>query len=90
MVRHFNILVSGKVQGVFFRASTKDQAVLFGIKGFVRNESNGNVYIEAEAEENQLNEFLKWCGRGPSRARVDNLNVEEGSLKNFTHFEVSR
>lgn len=40
MVRHFNIRVSGKVQGVFFRASTKDQAVIFGVKGFVRNESN--------------------------------------------------
>ena len=90
MVRHFNILVSGKVQGVFFRASAKDQAVLFGIKGFVRNESNGDVYIEAEAEENQLNDFLEWCGRGPGRARVDNLNVEEGPLKNFTHFEISR
>ncbi len=88
MVRHFNILVSGKVQGVFFRASTKDQAVLFGIKGFVRNESNGDVYIEAEAEENQLNEFLKWCGRGPSRARVDNLDIQESSLKNFSSFEV--
>ena len=87
-MKHFNILVSGKVQGVFFRASTKDQAVLFGIKGFVRNESNGNVYIEAEAEENQLNEFLKWCGRGPSRARVDNLDIQESSLKNFSSFEV--
>lgn len=90
MVRHFNIRVSGKVQGVFFRASTKDQAVIFGVKGFVRNESNGDVYIEAEAEESQLNEFLKWCGHGPSRARVDNLNVEEGPLKNFARFEVGR
>ena len=90
MVRHFNIRVSGKVQGVFFRASTKDQAVIFGVKGFLRNESNGDVYIEAEAEESQLNEFLKWCGHGPSRARVDNLNVEEGPLKNFARFEVGR
>ena len=89
-MKHFNILISGKVQGVFFRASTKDQAVLFGIKGFVRNESNGDVYIEAEAEENQLNEFLKWCRRGTSRARVDNLDIQESSLKNFSSFEVRR
>ena len=89
-MKHFNIRVSGKVQGVFFRASTKEQADLLGVQGFVRNESNGDVYIEAEGEEIQLQEFLKWCGRGPSRARVDNLKIEEGLLEKFTRFEVSR
>ena len=90
MLKHLNIRISGKVQGVFFRASTKDQAVIFGIKGFVRNESNGDVYIEAEGEENQLNEFLKWCRQGPSRARVDNLNIKESEVVNFDSFEVRR
>lgn len=78
------------MQGVFFRASTKEQADTLGVTGFVRNEANGDVYIEAEGEESHLQEFLKWCGRGPSRARVDNLKIEEGLLKNFIRFEVSR
>lgn len=89
-MKHLTIRVSGKVQGVFFRASTKEQADFFGVKGFVRNEVNGDVYIEAEGEEVRLQEFLKWCGQGPSRARVDNVNVEESDLKNFTDFRVDR
>ena len=89
-MKHLNIRVSGKVQGVFFRASTKEQADLLGVKGFVRNEPSGDVYVEAEGAESQIQEFLKWCGRGPSRARVDNIKVEEGVLKNFERFEVSR
>ncbi|MBI1768988.1 MAG: acylphosphatase [Bacteroidetes bacterium] len=89
-MKHLNIRVSGKVQGVFFRASTKEQAAIFGVKGFVRNESNGDVYIEAEGEEKQLQEFLKWCERGPNRASVDKVELEEGPLKDFTYFEVRR
>ena len=89
-MKHVNVRVSGKVQGVFFRASTKEQADFFGLKGFVKNEANGDVYIEAEGEDAQLQEFLKWCGRGPSRARVDNLQVEESALKNFKDFRVDR
>lgn len=89
-MKHFNIRVSGKVQGVFFRASTKEQADFCGVKGFVKNEMNGDVYIEAEGEERQLQEFLKWCSRGPSRARVDNVDVEESDLRNFSDFRVDR
>jgi len=61
---------------------------MIGLSGFVRNEPNGDVYIEVEGEEGALNEFLKWCRRGPNRAQVDNLTIEEGLLKNFKNFEV--
>ena len=84
-----NIRVSGKVQGVFFRASAKDEADQLGVKGFVRNELNGDVYIEAEGEDDQLKLFLEWCRRGPRRASVENVDVEEAELKNFVSFEVS-
>jgi acylphosphatase len=89
-MKHVNIRVVGKVQGVFFRASTKEQADFLGVKGFVRNESNGDVYIEAEGDEHQLQEFLKWCGLGPNRARVDHVNVKESEFKNYGNFEVKR
>jgi acylphosphatase len=89
-MKHVSIRVSGKVQGVFFRTSAKKHADFLGIKGFVRNELNGDVYIEAEGEENQLQEFLKWCGRGPSQACVDNLDIKDGEVKSFVSFQVSR
>ncbi|HTH55466.1 MAG TPA: acylphosphatase [Cyclobacteriaceae bacterium] len=89
-MKHVNIRVSGSVQGVFFRASTKQQADFLGLKGFVKNERNGDVYIEAEGEESQIAEFLKWCRRGPTRARVDSVEVEESGLKNFGDFDVRR
>lgn len=90
-MKHFKIRVSGKVQGVFFRASTKEQADQRQIKGFVRNEPNGDVYIEADGEEHKLNEFLKWCAHGPTRARVDQIYTkEEPALQNFIYFEVLR
>jgi acylphosphatase len=64
-MKHFNIHVSGKVQGVFFRASAKEQADKTNIKGFVRNEPSGDVYIEAEGDDNELKSFLQWCKHGP-------------------------
>lgn len=84
------IRVSGKVQGVFFRASTKDKADQLGIKGFVRNESNGDVYIEAEGESLALEAFVEWCSNGPERARVDEFTVDQATVKNFNVFAVSR
>jgi acylphosphatase len=89
-MKHVNIRISGKVQGVFFRASAKEQADHYGVKGFVRNDFNGDVYMEVEGDEDQLKVFLQWCARGPSRAHVENVNVEESALRNFAFFEVRR
>lgn len=90
MLKHFNITVTGKVQGVFFRQSTKQMAELLGLKGFVRNEANGSVYIEAEGDDDLLIKFTHWCHRGPANAQVVSVSITEGELKNFTGFEVQR
>ena len=90
MKKHFNIKVSGTVQGVFFRASTKEKAEALGIKGFVKNERDGSVYIEAEGEWDQLNEFITWCRIGPEHAVVERCEVNESALRNFANFSVSR
>lgn len=90
MTKHLNIRVSGKVQGVFYRASTKEIADQLGVKGFVRNESNGDVYIEAEAAEEKIKLFLEWCRVGPKRARVEDVSVTESDLLDFVLFEVRR
>jgi len=82
------ITVAGKVQGVFYRASCKEKAIELGIKGFVRNEPDGKVYIEAEGRDELLDQFVSWCNEGPRMARVDQIDVEEGEVKNFTSFEI--
>lgn len=84
------INVKGKVQGVFYRASTKSKADELGVKGFVRNEPDGSVYIEAEGSAETIEHFVHWCKQGPPRAVVDHINVEEQSVKNFNAFLVSR
>ena len=82
--------VSGKVQGVFFRATAKEQAELLGIRGIVRNERDGSVYIEAEGEEDALHHFMQWCKVGPSRAIVTEVKASEVELRHFSSFEVTR
>ena len=87
-MRHVNIKITGKVQGVFFRASARKKADELGVKGFVRNEPDGSVYIEAEGDEAQLDQMTSWCWTGPPRARVDKIEVADGVVKNFITFEV--
>ncbi len=87
-MKHINIKVTGKVQGVFFRASTKAVADQMGIKGLVRNEKDGSVYIEAEGEETFLEMFVEWCNEGPDKSVVELVEVSEGELKNYRNFEV--
>jgi len=89
-MKHLNIRVSGKVQGVFFRASAKAQADVLGVRGFVCNELNGDLYIEAEGKEDKLQLFLNWCALGPDQARVESMKVEESTPRNFKYFEVRR
>lgn len=84
------ITVEGKVQGVFFRASTRDKAIELGLTGFVRNQEDGSVYIEAMGEQERLNEFIAWCKRGPKNARVENVKVIEANPQRFTSFEIRR
>jgi acylphosphatase len=89
-MKHISIKISGKVQGVFFRASTKDIAIKLGITGFVQNEKDGSVYIEAEGKDEDLQKFVAWCHRGPSHAEVKIVRIEEGSIQGFSRFEIKR
>jgi acylphosphatase len=90
MRKHFNITVAGRVQGVFFRASTKTSADHLNIKGFVKNQPDGSVYIEAEGEENDLERFVQWCSQGPKAAKVETCDVVNGDLKAYTDFLIQR
>jgi len=88
-MKHLNITVKGVVQGVFFRASTKDQADQLGICGLVRNEQDGSVYVEAEGEDFQLDIFLSWLSEGPPAARVESVETAHAVLQNHSGFEIT-
>ena len=87
-MKHFNITVSGYVQGVGFRYSTLKKAQQLQIKGFVRNMPDGNVYIEAEGEIPNIYNFIRWCYNGPPFSRVTNVDSVEGELQNFVSFQI--
>lgn len=87
-MKHINIKVIGKVQGVFFRASTKAVADQMGVKGKVKNEKDGSVLIEAEASATILEMFVEWCNKGPEKADVTQVIIEEGELQGYTNFVV--
>jgi acylphosphatase len=82
-----HVLVSGKVQGVFFRSSTKDKAEELGISGWVRNLPDGRVEAVLEGEKEEVDKMVEWCRKGPEHARVTGVEVlvEEfrGEFKGF-------
>jgi len=82
-------VVHGRVQGVFFRAFVRDQARALGLAGYVKNKSGGgSVEVHAEGEKDKLEELLDYLRTGPSRARVDRVDVEwsdfEGRFQGFS------
>jgi len=88
-MKHFNIRVSGRVQGVGFRYSALRAAHSFGVKGFARNEPDGSVYIEAEGSEEGLGLFMDWCRKGPGHGRVDKVSQAESNLQGYQEFRIN-
>lgn len=89
-MRRVLIRISGKVQGVFFRAATKDTADQLGIAGLVRNEPDGSVYVDAEGSAETMSRFVEWCRQGPTRARVVTFVIEEATPKGYVGFKIER
>ena len=87
-MKHFSIHITGKVQGVFFRASAKEKADELHIKGLAQNNTDGSVSIEAEGEEETLQRFVEWCKKGPRLSRVDRCEIQEAVLKHFKDFSI--
>ncbi len=69
------IEVSGRVQGVFFRVSTRDKAKALGLHGFVKNMRNGNVLVEAQGDKDTIRKLLEWCRQGPPYADVRDVKI---------------
>jgi acylphosphatase len=86
-----HLLISGRVQGVFFRASAAEEARRLGLTGWVMNRNDGSVEIIAEGERHKLDEFIRWCGHGPRGAVVQNVQVKWRPFRDeFQGFRIKR
>jgi acylphosphatase len=85
-----NLIVKGKVQGVFFRAEAKDAADKLSIKGWIKNHEDGNVEIMAKGSNESLEAFIEWCRNGPHKADVTNVIVTPLHIEEFDSFEIIR
>ena len=84
------MLISGTVQGVFFRGFLKEKADELGLKGFARNLDDGRVEVVAEGRDENINEMVKLCRQGPAHSDVKNVNTEEIKHQGFVGFRVLR
>ena len=84
-----HIFISGLVQGVFFRENTRQEAEKLGIKGWVRNLSDGRVEAVFEGEKDRVGEMIEWAKVGPSSAKVENIDFNwEDFQGEFSEFNV--
>jgi acylphosphatase len=89
-MKTIQIKVSGMVQGVFYRQSTREKAYELNLKGTVRNCEDDTVEIIATGNKEQLDKLIAWCREGPPRAKVTNVTVQELSLQSFNNFSIIR
>ncbi len=90
MIEAAHITVNGRVQGVWFRAGTKEKAEELGLTGWVMNRPDGTVEIHAQGEKSQLETFIAWCRQGTPAAKVASLDIDrsEEAQQEFTSFDI--
>jgi acylphosphatase len=88
-VKRARVVVRGRVQGVFFRAEARDRARSLGLAGWVRNARDGAVEAAFEGEDERVESMVAWCERGPSGARVDDVEVTWSEPEGEREFRIS-
>lgn len=83
-----HLKISGKVQGVFFRATAKEVARLHKISGWIKNTYDDKVEALITGEKEDVEKFIAWCKRGPEKANVENVTIINTELQIFNRFEV--
>ncbi len=88
-MRRVHLIISGIVQGVFFRSTMKRMADILGVKGWVKNRWDGKVEAVLEGEESAVEKLIEWAHKGPPYARVDKVEIEEEEyLGEFDNFHI--
>ena len=91
LLKRAHLVIRGRVQGVFYRASTRARAEELGLVGWVRNLASGEVEVVAEGGKAPLEELLAWCWNGPDMAVVDDIDVTwQDATGEFSRFLVTR
>lgn len=90
MTRRYCISVQGRVQGVAYRANAQRVAQALSLNGFVRNQPDGSVYLEAEGSAEALDRLLAWCRQGPPAAIVSNVSFVENPPAGYMGFTIRR
>jgi acylphosphatase len=85
-----HLIIKGKVQGVFYRASAKDTAKALGVKGWIKNTQVGNVEALVTGTDDQVNAFIEWCRKGPPDAVVKDIIVTDNEASGFADFRIVR
>jgi len=75
-MKRARVVVTGVVQGVFFRTETRDRARSLSVAGWIRNVPDGTVEAAFEGDDERVGSMVEWCRRGPSGASVENVEVE--------------
>ena len=89
MKKRVNLKIYGRVQGVWYRASTEKVARQLGVNGWVKNNFDGSVSVVAEGEEEVLKNFINWCWQGPPSAKVERIEEQWEDYKGeFSEFKV--
>ncbi len=89
-LRHYNIIIKGKVQRVRYRVCAQAKAMSLGLTGLVKNLHNGDVYIEVEGSDENVNTFIDWCYVGSPLSKVTEVIAEESIVKELQTFELKR
>lgn len=87
-MKRAEVIVRGMVQGVFFRVETRDRARSLGLTGWVTNAPDGTVQAAFEGEDERVQSMVDWCGRGPSGARVEGVDVTWAEPEGESGFTV--
>jgi acylphosphatase len=88
MTQAVDVTVTGLVQGVFFRAEAQQEAHRLGVAGWARNEPDGSVVAHLEGDPDAVEAMVAWCREGPTRARVDDVDVRDAEPTGAQGFDV--
>ena len=89
MKKRVHLIISGKVQGVWYRASTREQALKLNLTGWIRNRDSGDVEAIVEGEKVAIQKLISWCSTGPPLAEVKNIIKKfEAYTNEFTDFQI--
>ncbi len=84
------LLINGKVQGVFYRATAKKVAEELGVTGWIKNTKDNNVEAIITGTEEQVQQFIEWCKKGPVRAHVSDVIATKVDDESFNEFKITR